>query len=230
MDGALAALDLVQMPRLNFRDGALAAAMNQFVAWARQGGGQIQLPAPQVDGFAVLVFTLGLIRATGNTLQRINVLRETYLNADAPTLASMPTTTTAAGGTSTAASSCSTTSCTVSCSMRGAMEFCKTGCPCSGQAQPTLYSTVAFDIWAWPTAVPDDGPAIDCPGDLSDFPGNVFYKEKGVTAKFCAEVEKNAKKPLEWMVNSFGDQAKALRARTPPPNPDGWKDYRIILK
>ncbi|KAK8016932.1 hypothetical protein PG993_015121 [Apiospora rasikravindrae] len=229
VNGALAALDLVQLPRLNFRDGALAAAMNQFVAWARQGGAQIQLPAPQIDGFALLAFTLGLIRAAGNTLQRVNVLRETYLKADVPTITSMPTATRTDAKTTTAASSCSASSCTVSCSMRGAMQFCQTGCPCSGQAQPTLYSTVAFDPWAWPTSLPNDGPAKDCPGDLSEFPGNVFYKDKGVPAKFCAEVSKDTKKPLEWMVNSYGEQAKRLGARTPPPNPDTWKDYRITL-
>lgn len=109
----------------------------------------------------------------------------------------MPSTTAAPSSMTTTTGTCSG-ACTVSCSLLGVIEYCKTGCP-SCKPQPTDFTTVTTEGWAWPTSLPDVQPVNQCNGDMSDLPWGVF---KDIPSKFCAEVDKDPTKPLKWIVNS----------------------------
>lgn len=65
---------------------------------------------------------------------------------------------------------------------------------------------------------------------VSHFPCNVF---RGVYGKYCSAVDKNTKADLTWIVDSYGNKIpprkERVQARSSPPNPATWKDYRIDL-
>jgi hypothetical protein len=84
-------------------------------------------------------------------------------------------------------------------------------------------------------------PVCNVDGVITEFPENVF--RLGVYQKFCEEVSRAQDKELTGMVDSRGNQIPNrekfvsrtdrrvhVGIRSPPPNPDTWKDYRIQLR
>ncbi|KAF6801131.1 hypothetical protein CSOJ01_11989 [Colletotrichum sojae] len=229
--GALADFGLMRAPHINFADESVARAFAAAVAWARARGDRVALPWPQVDNGAVLGHALRFVVALGKTLGRLNTIPASALKTDMPTA---PMTTPAPTATTTSGA-CSLAPCTLGCSMAGVIQFCNTKCPkasCSTTASATERETVTEPVipWTWPTGVPEievPRPEKSCEMDkVSGMPWNVF---RDVPKKFCAEVDKNQGKALEWTVDSFGNQVK-LGKRTPPPSPAAYDDYRITLK
>jgi hypothetical protein len=81
-------------------------------------------------------------------------------------------------------------------------------------------------------------PECDMNGVVSGFPENIF--RNSVYNSFCAEVSKDTRKSVDWIVDKEGTrvnsgQKRSLRisGRTPPPSavgPNAYKDYTIQLK
>lgn len=76
-------------------------------------------------------------------------------------------------------------------------------------------------------------PECDMKGAVTSLPQNVF--RLSVYNKFCEEVNKNQGQALTWTVDSNGNQIPLLArrsridGRTPPPNPDAYRDYKVQL-
>lgn len=78
----------------------------------------------------------------------------------------------------------------------------------------------------------EEGPKPDCPDKASEFQSAAFYSDqRNVFGGFCDKWKKEEN--LEMTVNGLGEEQKSarrLRVRTPPPNLDSMKEWRVDLK
>ncbi|KAK0610868.1 hypothetical protein B0T14DRAFT_570799 [Immersiella caudata] len=253
---------MIGLPYLNLLSPRNIATLNGYIDWAREHGANIQVPTPQIDHLAVLTFVLAAIRARGRGLQRLNRLGADFFNAQNPT-GTMPAPEITAAPSAPTSESCPLETCSVSCSLRGVIEYCETDCPESTTSSCTrtntaeeeaFYTTTAWTDWTWPDEVYFSGPMITCGNDMSKLPWEVF---KNIPAKFCAEVEANLGKEVDWLMNYKGEpipkvQLGAVKAtaptgserrgwlaslsnslswgkRAPPVDIEAYKDYHVNL-
>ena len=84
------------------------------------------------------------------------------------------------------------------------------------------------------TPLNPDNPGPKCDNKfVSGLPAKVFSLDNKVFGQFCEAVGKNANSKLEWIVDLDGNKVprlnKRLLRRSPPADPNRYKDYRIIL-
>lgn len=123
----------------------------------------------------------------------------------------------------------------VGCKVIGAIAQCSTTCVkqtgCSATSGITTTATVPWTVVnTIPTETTAAAPTPECNmDDASGLPYNVF---QGVYGQFGDEVDKGGS-ALKWIVDSHGNRIppkkRDLQERTPPPNPDTYKNYMIDL-
>lgn len=219
---------VVHPPALPWTAADAVRAMNTVMEMARGMAPILQLDAETAASVGVGAFAVAYqVLVLGTPLGKSNVIPASALSG------------------STGSELCSTTKadeCFVNCRFIGALEKCQTTCTevtsCGATSKLTTTTTVPWTFFFTESQVPTQTakpPAPKCNmDDASGMPFNVF---NGVYGSFCSEIGKYQKKEAKWTVDSRGNQASQaarrfaeLLARTPPPNPYTYRDYKVDLK
>ncbi|KAK0105772.1 hypothetical protein ONS95_004290 [Cadophora gregata] len=244
--GPFADIRLMGIQPLPFAAAGAVRAMNAAMQFARNWAAQLQMTPEQAELFGVAVFAITeLVNHQGAPLGTENTIPAESLSG---TITQSQTMTSAPETSSSLSSSSSSSECTVcyaSCSFVGIIQGCGTTCmqvsSCSSKTasneEPDIITTATipwYDAAFVPTQVPivPSVPLEECTGGGSSFPYDSF---SGAYGQFCAEIDK-VHSSLNWNVDPLGNKIQALRRRdlsvvqrSPPVNPETWKDWRINL-
>lgn len=203
-------------------------AMNTVMEMARGMASILQLDAETAASVGVGAFAVAYqVLVLGTPLGKSNVIPASALSGSAG---------------SELCSTAKADECFVNCRFIGALEKCQTTCTevtsCGATSKLMTTTTVPWTFSFTESQVPTQTakpPAPKCNmDDASGMPFNVF---NGVYGSFCSEIGKDQKKEAKWTVDSRGNQASQaarrfaeLLTRTPPPNPDTYRDYKVDLK